>query len=209
MIAKQTENKSYFVNDECDLLKCIAGGDRKVFTLVYTRYLNELYRYVYLFTKSKKRTEEIVQAIFVKIWDHREALINVVNFKSYVFRCARNLLLDEARRSQVRQKILYNVMPLTETSSEYSDSKIIYGQYFQITQEAIHLLPEKRKLIVELHTRDELSLDEIAAQLSISKGVVKKQLYAGLAFVRDYFQKNAELTSTLVFLFFFVNVLHS
>lgn len=203
MTAKPTEDLNCFADDERYLLKQIAGGDRKAFTLVYTRYLHELYRYVYLFTKSKERTEETVQNVFVKVWERREALADVVHFKSYVYRCARNLLLDEIRRNQVKQKVLYALTPSTETSSEHSDSAIIYKQYYQIAQEAIRLLPAKRKQIVELRTRDELSLDEIAEKLCISKSVVKKQLYAGLAFVREYFEKNAEVTSSLLFVLLF------
>jgi RNA polymerase sigma-70 factor (family 1) len=203
MIAKQTETNKGIHSDECDLLKRIATGDRKAFTLVYTRYLHDLYRYIFLFTKSKEKCEEIVQAVFVKIWEHRDALVNIMNFKNYVYRCARNLLLDEVRRSQVKQKVLYALMPPDETSSEHADTKIIYEQYYQIAQDAISLLPKKRKLIVELRTRDELSLDEIAERLSISKSVVKKQLYAGLAFVREYFQKNAELTSASMLILIF------
>lgn len=97
-------------------------------------------------------------------------------------------------------------MPPTETSSEHPDTKIIYEQYYQIAQEAIRLLPRKRKLVVELRACDELSLDEIAETLSISKTVVKKQLYAGLAFVREYFRKNAELTSASMLILVFSNL---
>ena len=200
MVAKQTKSVD---NDERVLLMRIAAGDRKAFTIVYTRYLHDLYRYAYLFAKSEAKAEEIVQAVFVKIWEHRDALVNVMNFKGYVYRCAGNLLLDELRRSKVKKKALRALMPPTETSSEHPDTKIIYEQYYQIAQEAIRLLPKKRKLVVELRTRDELSLDEIAETLCISKTVVKKQLYAGLAFVREYFRKNAELTSASMLILVF------
>jgi len=60
------------------------------------------------------------------------------------------------------------------------------------------LLPEKRKEIVKLRTQDDLSLDEIAEKLSISKFVVKKQLYAGLRFIRAYLEKFGELTPTIL-----------
>lgn len=190
------------IYDEIELLKRIAAGDRKAFTIVYSHYLADLYRYVYLFTKSKERSEEIVQAVFIKMWEHRSTLSNIGSFKGYVYRCAKNLLLDEIRRSQLQAKIFQALKPQSEVSAYESDARIIYDQYYQVAQEAIRLLPEKRKQIVELRTRDELSLDEIAAKLSISKNVVKKQLYAGMAFVREYFQKNAEWTSALLILFF-------
>jgi RNA polymerase sigma factor (sigma-70 family) len=200
MTAKQKTKNGCACDSETDLLRRIACGDRNAFTCMYLRYLNDLYKYAFLCTKSKDQAEELVQAVFVKIWERREALVNVVNFKSYVFHSVRNLMLDEIRRSQVKKRILSSLMPATDASPEYSDSKIIYAQYYEITEKVVGLLPKKRKQIFELRTRDELSLDEISAKLCISKGVVKKQLYASLAFVRNYFEKNSELMPVWFFL---------
>ena len=194
-------------NDERELIKQIAGGDRKAFTINYSRYLHNLYRYIYLFTKSKETSEEIIQAVFIRIWERREKLADIISFKAYLYRSAKNLLLDQIRRTRVQEKAFFALTPDTEESHEASDAGIIYKQYYQIAQDAISLLPEKRKQIVELRTRDDLTLDEIAEKLSISKGVVKKQLYAGMAFIREYLQKEAELTSALLpfLLLFFRN----
>ena len=192
-------------SDERELLKRIATGDRKAFTIVYSRYLHDLYHYVYLFTKSKETSEEIIQTLFLKIWERRETLGNIAFFKAYLYRSAKNLLLDEIRRNQLQTKMCLALKPSTEESSETSDAKIIYNQYYQMTQDAIRQLPEKRKQIVELRTKDDLTLDEIAEKLSISKGVVKKQLYAGMAFIRVHLQKYVELTHILLLLFLFID----
>jgi RNA polymerase sigma-70 factor (ECF subfamily) len=181
--------------DEGELLNRVAEGDRDAFTTLYSRYINDLYRYLYLFTKSRKSSEEIIQKVFVKIWERRASLGNIAFFKAYLYRAAKNLLLDEIRRNQRQEKMVLALTPVTEECQETSDAKIIYSQYWQIAQDAINLLPEKRRQIVELRTKEHLTLDEIAGRLSISKGVVKKQLYTGMNFVREYLQKHAELTS--------------
>ena len=179
--------------DEADLLRRVSDGDRKAFTILYSRYLNQLYRYIYLFTKSKVTSEEIVQNIFIKIWTNRQVLKNITSFKGYLYRSAKNLLLDEIRKNQVQTKVHLTLKPKTEESHEESDAVIIYNQYYQIAQDAINLLPEKRKQIVELRIKHHLTLDEIAEELSISKGVVKKQLYAGFSFIKAYLRKHAEI----------------
>ncbi|MGV8878671.1 MAG: RNA polymerase sigma factor [Sphingobacteriaceae bacterium] len=189
--------------EETELVIRTANGDRKAFTVLYSRHLHQLYRYIYLFTKSKDKTEEIIQSVFVKIWERRENLEHITFFKAYLYRSAKNLLLDEIRRNQLEAKAAILLKPATEESQEYSDQNLIYNQYYQIAQDAINLLPEKRKKIVELRTKDDLTLDEIAAELSISKGVVKKQLYAGKSFIREYLQKHAEFTSVLMLFHFF------
>lgn len=180
------------IQDEEELIERVANGDRKAFTILYLRHLNDLYRYVYLFTKSKEISEEIIQDVFIKIWEHRVTLRKVTYFKSYLFRSAKNQLLDEIRRNRTKAKIFLTLGQQTEESHEQSDSNIICTQYYQIAQDAINLLPKKRKEIVELRTKDDLSLDEIAEKLSISKFVVKKQLYAGMHFIRKHFKKYME-----------------
>ncbi|MBD1365985.1 RNA polymerase sigma-70 factor [Mucilaginibacter sp. ZT4R22] len=181
-------------NDERALILRINEGDRSAFSVLYSRYLHVLYRYVYLFTKSKETSEDIVHNVFIKIWEHRTSLNNVNCFKAYLYQCAKNMLLDEIRRNQTREKVLSLLTDGKEETGEELESRIIYGDYYRIAQDAINLLPERRKLIVEMRTKEDLSLDEIAQKLHISKFVVKKQLYSGLHFIKAHLQKHAELT---------------
>lgn len=191
--------------DETELIKRITNGDRSAFTIIYSRYLNSLYRYVYLFTKSKDVSDEIIQNLFIKIWERRQTLVDVNSFKAYVYRSAKNMLLDEIKRSQVQTKVFLAIKPDTEINRDESDANIIYNQYLQIAQDAINLLPEKRKQIVELRIKDDLTLDEIAAQLFISKNVVKKQLYTGMQFIREYLQKYGEMTNVWIAFILFLD----
>ncbi len=180
------------------LMERVAAGDRKAFTELYSRHLDNLYRYVYLFTKSEEESEELVQKVFVSIWEHRDTLFKVKSFKGYIFRCAKNRLIDQVRSERAKAKMVAILQPLSEESDERSDSSLICHQYSHIIDSAIQLLPEKRKEIVRLRTQDDLTLDEIAEKLSISKFVVKKQLYAGLRFIKAYLEKFGELTPTIL-----------
>jgi RNA polymerase sigma-70 factor (family 1) len=188
--------------DEPTLLKQIAEGDRKAFSTLYEQYLGELYRYVYLFTKSKEQSEEIVQDVFLKIWEKRESLAHINSFKAYLYRSAKNLVLDGVRKDTVKLKAHQYLKPRSEQDEAMADERIINRQYEEIAERAIALLPEKRRAIFLMRTRDELSLDEIAAKLSISKSVVKKQLYAAISFVRSYVYKNDIIVVTFISLFF-------
>jgi RNA polymerase sigma-70 factor (family 1) len=181
-------------DDERALILRIIEGDRTAFSVLYSRYLHILYRYVYLFTKSKETSEDVVHNVFIKIWEHRTSLNTINCFKAYLYHCAKNLLLDEIRRNQARERVLSLITDGKEEIAEELESNIIYGEYYQIAQDAINLLPERRKLIVEMRTKEDLSLDEIAQKLHISKFVVKKQLYTGLHFIKAHLQKHAELT---------------
>ena len=193
--------------DEREMLDRCAAGERQAYACLYNLYLEELYRYVYLFTKSRELSEEIVQDVFVKVWEKKEGLAMVGMFKAYVFKMARNQVMDHYRRQQAEFRFQTLSAPFTEESNDQTDSDLIYGQYYQIAQEAINRLPEKRKEIFELKTTTELSLDEIATKLNISKSVVKKQLYAATDFVKRYLRQHGEvITDMVIILFCFFNI---
>ena len=192
------------MNEERGLLDRCAGGDRAAFAALYTFYLPALVKYIYLFTKSSELSEEIVQDVFVKIWEKKENLVTVQSFQAYSFKSAKNALLDHFRKEQTESNYFSRNIPFSEESEEQTDGNLIYGQYYQLAQEAINRLPEKRRQIFELKTIDDLSLDEIADQLAISKSVVKKQLYAATDFVKEYLRKHGEMiTSMAIFTYSF------
>jgi len=89
---------------ECLLLDRVSKNDREAFKIIYTQYLNDTYRYLFLFTKSREACEEIVQSVFMKIWERRAHLGDITNFKSYIYRSAKNMLIDEIRRKKVGER---------------------------------------------------------------------------------------------------------
>lgn len=186
-----------------ELMALAANGCRDAYALLYSRYVNQLYRYVYLFCKSKETSEEIVQDVFLKIWENRERLQSINCFKAFVFRSTKNILLDYYRRRKTELKAFEALALQPETDAEFSDSKLIYSQHCLLIQQAISKLPPKRREIVEMRTQEDLSLDEIAGRLAISKSVVKKQLYQGMAFVRTYM--HGEVNVIIILLWLFLN----
>jgi RNA polymerase sigma-70 factor (family 1) len=187
------------------LLEKIAIGDRDAFAKFYRSNLNGLFRYVYLFTKSKEETEEILQEIFIKIWENREKLTNVDCANSYLLQIARNRVIDKVRSQQFRQRVLSQLRRSKEVFNSSTADECAFREYYKVVQEAIEKLPPKRKLIFRLNTENGLSPDEIARQLKISRPVVQKQLYTASHFVRKYLFEHGEVSfSYLFFLLIFL-----
>lgn len=186
--------------NEPELIKRIAMGDREAFAQFYTAYLRNIYKYVLSICYVEETSEEIVQELFLKVWENRESLVNVISAKVYLYQSAKNLLFDYTRRLQLESRILDVIEMNTLAGENYTDNHFIYKEYYQMAQHAIDLLPEKRKQIFKLRLNDDLSLDEIAVKLRISKSVVKKQLYAGVSFVRKYLYKHGEIVVLFLYL---------
>jgi RNA polymerase sigma-70 factor (family 1) len=180
--------------DENDLLLQASTGDRQAFTQLYKAYLNNCYNYIFLFTKSQEETGEILQEVFVKIWEGREKLANVQSFKNYLLKSAKNKLLDHVRKEQIRHRVLTEIKRNNSIVQETTNDDFAYREYYRIVQQAIEKLPPKRKLIFRLNTENGLSHNEIAEQLNISKSVVKNQLYKACDFVRQYLSKHGEFS---------------
>lgn len=186
--------------NENELLLQVATGDRGAFTKLYSQYLDAAFHYVYLFTKSKDDTEEILQEVFVKIWENREKLGEIQSFKNYLFKAAKNRVLDEVRKEQVRYRVLTEIKRGRNVDDKSTEDTLAYKDYYRVVQQAIEKLPPKRKLIFRLNTENGLSHDEIAAQLGVSKSMVKNQLYKAYDFVRHYLSQHGGLSLPAILL---------
>ncbi len=75
--------------NESSLLKKASAGDRIAFSTLYTHYFPRLYRFVFFINQSHEDTEEILQDVFLKIWDKKESLPRIRSFEDYIFRMAK------------------------------------------------------------------------------------------------------------------------
>lgn len=189
--------------DEKVLLTRVATGNREAFTQLYTTHLNSLYRFIFLFTKSREESEEILQDLFIKIWENREKLREVDSFKNYIFRIAKNKMLDNIRHLQTRQRVFAEIKRTKDIAESTTTDQCVYREYYHVVQQAIEKLPPKRKLIFRLNIENGFSPDEIAHKLNISKSVVQKQTYKASHFVREYLFKHSEISFPILATFFF------
>jgi RNA polymerase sigma-70 factor (family 1) len=189
---------------ERELMQRCVEGDRQAFATLYSHYAPLLYKAVYPLTnKSKEDTEEIIQELFVKIWDRRDNMLTIQSFRPFIFRLARNRVIDWYRKNESKKSYC------TFYSENYRDEAVsladdlLYEEYYAIAMEAIAKLPSRQKQIFNLRHTEDLSLSEIAGQLRISLQAVKKQLYQATRFVRGYLHKHGEWLVSMPFLFFF------
>src|SRR5688572_15092752 len=104
-------------NEKALLLKA-STGDRQSFTELYSAYTKNVYQYIIPFTNSKEEAEEIIQDVFVKIWENGEKLAEINSFKGYLFRAAKNKLIDEVRHLQIRHRVMSEIKRDKPTSAE-------------------------------------------------------------------------------------------
>lgn len=193
------------VIDEKVLLERVVSGDNNAYSQIYTFYTPLLYRFIYPFTNSsKEQTEEIVQEVFLKIWIRRETLTNLKSFEAYLFKMAKNQLIDARKRDQCFQKIIGQLERQEESKASPLENDMIYSEYLTSAEVAIGSLTPQRKKIYDMRTQQDMSIDEISGTLNISKSAVKKQLYEAIHFIKQYLQYHTGWPMLYVLISFFL-----
>jgi RNA polymerase sigma factor (sigma-70 family) len=188
------------LHNEKRLISRIREGDRKAFQEFYVHYTPLVQQYLRLFVPDPADLDELAQDIFLKIWVKRHLLANVETFQGYLFRMCKNHVLNYFRSLKVSRKLVELSASEEETQAEGTESQYLFKQYYEIAMDGINKLSQGRRRILLMTIERGLSLDEIAAEMEITRAGVKKQLYAAMALVRKYLQEHGEL-SVLLFAF--------
>ncbi|MBL7698070.1 MAG: RNA polymerase sigma-70 factor [Chitinophagaceae bacterium] len=169
------------------LFQQISAGDESAFTLLFHRYADKIYSYSIKIVHTKFWAEEAVQNLFTQVWQHREKLVAVEQPEAYLFRMATNRCIDILRANEKAIRV-YHLKQIEYTCA--SDELLNYKESEAILQQAIRLLPEKRKIIYQLRTSGGLSYDEISEQLKVSPHTVRNQLAKAIQTIRAFLLAN-------------------
>ena len=163
------------IYQENDLILQVARGDENAFARLFTLYSDKLYSFIVSLSGSGQVAEDIVQDVFLKIWQKKEGLSSIENFNCYIFRMAHNHVLNilkrVAKETLILSELAYQSQPGTDTllDIEYKDIQQVY-------REAIETLPPQQRLIFKLSRESGLKQQEIASKLNISISTVKSHM---------------------------------
>jgi len=185
---------------ESELVKALSKGEIKAFNELFQIYGNRIFRFALGYLKSEPDAEELVQDVFMKIWEKRSELKENLSFKSYLFTIAFNII-----RKHFVKKALTNRY-FEQQVIEDTDLSTIQNIDFQSTKKAIdHLveqLPARRKEVFIKSRFEGLTVKEIAEELGTSPKTVENQLGEALKFIREHLGKD-DLAGILLFMLFY------
>ncbi len=181
----------------------VKNGDMAAFDLVYRAYSKRLYRFVYGIIKTEIDAEEIVQEVFVKIWESHEKIDNFALFDSYLFTIAYNSTISLIRKKLSEKKYIQYIkslqIPPQQKSAEInSDFEILSEKVNKL----IGKLPPRQKEVFKLHRENELTYRQIAEKLDISVNTVENHMSKALKFLRN--NLNKESLAALLFFYLFL-----
>lgn len=187
---------------DSDLATKIKKGDVLAFDEIYRRYSKRLYLFVFGIIKSKKDAEDVVQEVFVKIWENRSKIKQYLSFQSYLFTIAHNTTISLLRNKMKDDKFIENIKLLQY--SEKGDSvqaEIEFNELNKKLQTSLNSLPERQRQVYLLSREEGLSYKQIAEKLEISINTVENQMVKALKFLRERL-KDSTFTGMLFYFIF-------
>jgi len=186
------------LNSEPDLLLKVSQGDEAAFAHLFHTYQNRLGAFVMQLTGSRPLAEEIVQEIFIRIWEKREKLSQVEHFHSYLYTVARNYSLSFLKKlgRELAQKQAWEMSVATQGEEEDA----VIRNYRRIIDQAISELPAQRQKVYLLSRDEGLRQAEIAERMAISLETVKKHMVLALRSIRSYAIAHPEINILILVL---------
>jgi len=186
-----------------ELILLIQKDDRVAFYHIYERYSKRLYGFVLRYIKQKEDAEEIVQEVFVKIWESRNKIDAYSSFESFLFTIAYNTTISLLRKRSNEKKYLEYLKSLQQSANSPDlIDEIQFNELNDRVQSLLNELTPRQKEIFKLSREEGLTHDEIARKLDISVNTVKKHMSNTLALLKSQIDSN--LTVNLLFAYLFL-----
>lgn len=158
-------------------------GDRVAFATIYNRFYSALYIHALYRLKDKTEAEDLVQDLFIHLWNRRDSLI-VTNISHYLYASVRNRILDIIAHRAVESKYMSTLPAAIVVENCIADHRLRERQLADIISREIASLPPKMREVFELSRIHNLSHKEIAQKLGISEHSVRSHVKNALRILR-------------------------
>ncbi|WP_316817069.1 RNA polymerase sigma-70 factor [Pedobacter nyackensis] len=165
-----------------DLLLLIEGKDTDAFTEFYVENFRKLILVSDKYVKSIPVAEEIVQNIFLKIWEDKGLLTEIDSIKSYLYRSTTNASINHINREKSLEK--HHLKIAESLTAEEIDNLDEQNEMIVLLYKEIELLPEKCREVFKLSRLEGMKYKAIAVHLNISEKTVENHMGHALKVLR-------------------------
>lgn len=167
---------------DVEIIKAIGKGDITAFQQVFDAYYESLCQYGYTLLKDSNEAEDIVQSMFVKIWEKREQLDIKNTIRSYLFKSVYHQCINHLEHRTV--KLRHQVRTTHEMQMETQQPEAFPHELEENITAAINGLPRQCRIIFMMSRYEDLKYAEIAQHLNISANTVENQISKALKILR-------------------------
>lgn len=188
-----------YLNEYADdqLTELLKGGEEKALEAIMSRYWEAMYKMTVYTLDDPYLSEDIVQEVFIRIWNSRERITLKHSLKAYLFASTRYAIYRQVKSDQLKQERL-EVADIHYIENYNPHAELEYSELLRHVEEIIEKLPDRCRQVYQLSRNEQLSHKEIATQLNLSTKTVENQLTIALRRIRSGLSRLV----TLLFLIF-------
>lgn len=173
-------------------------GNEKAYTRLYDLFSKPLYRNIIRLVKEEDVAQEILQDLFLKIWESRENIIPEKSFKSFLFKVAENLVYAHFRKLAKDSRLIVKLIRSSIEFESSAEDAMISKENHALLKKAIENLSPQRKQIYTLCKLEGKSYEEVSSELGISTSTVRDHIVKANKAVKTYFYLNQDIAVILL-----------
>lgn len=177
-----TPYKSY---NDTELIALFKSGDLNAFTEIHNRYYALLYSHASKRLADLEEVKDILQELFVNLWNNRETIDIKTGLSAYLYVAVRNRILNAYRSEKVKSNYITSLQAFLDNKSEpIADELLRIKELTAIIDAGVAEFPPQMRRIFEMSRKENLSHQAIAKELNISALTVRKQVQNSLKILR-------------------------
>lgn len=183
------------------LLEKLKNDDQSAFTIIFTKYYEDLVRFSFGYTRDSDASEEIIQEVFLKLWENRKALMIHSSLKSFLLKTVQNRSIDSLRHVSITHKYASIVLEHPLLAENDTENYILHSELEANFKHAMDIIPAEYAEAFRMSRMETLNYQEIAQKLDISVRTVEVRISKALKLLRDELKDYLVLVLILIKLF--------
>ena len=188
-------------NHDRELVEQLKEGSQLAFRELYVRYYDQLLLCCRRYLSDEASAEDIVQDIFMQLWETRDSLNVTSSFGGYIYALARNRIFKMLRQFDIHSRYAQHILSNTKELTEETEISIIEKDYATLLNELIESLPPRQKEIYKLSRIQSLKYKEISVLLHISVETIQEHVSLALKKIKKHLKQHAGIYFKTVIIF--------
>lgn len=175
--------------DKRNLIEQLKQGDLASFNIVFRDFQPLVFNFSRRLTHNTDDAKELVQEVFVTVWEKRETINPELNFEQFLYTIARNKVYNRSRR-RVYEHAYREYLSMLAAHANETENKVRFNELVNVLERAFEQLPPVRKKVFLLSRVKGMSNEAIAHQMQTSTSNIKNHINKALRLIRRQIQIN-------------------
>lgn len=183
---------------DVQLVAMLKAGDHTAFAEILNRYFTLLFSFAYRRLEDREQARDLVQDVFVTIWEKREQLVIEGILEAYLVLTIKNRVLDYYRHTKVSRAYIEKLGAYLNDPNNNTDHLVRHNDLNALIEREIAALPEKMRLVYELSRKQSMNRQEMSEHLKMPENTVKTNLQRALRILRNKLLPGSRATLKII-----------